>query len=147
MKRDKFQSIVAISYEKGEFSHIGRDGNDLSDAVLLASGDGLFRYLMVELSENEDCDNYETAIRRLNTSIRQLEEVKKAFEWAQDRTKKYNHAYSLGFAINSNNEDDNVTKAEMIKGLRKRLEAFESGEEDILECCDSAFDTYENEEV
>ena len=68
MKRDKFQKAVAESYEGGEFNH---------DILPEEVGDGLFQFLMTEISDSEGCDYYEEAVRRLSTIQRQIEEVKR----------------------------------------------------------------------
>ena len=74
MALDRFQRIVADSYEDGEFSHV----NSLTGASEM--GDGLFRFLLAEISESEDCDSQEEAMRRLHNARRQIEEVMQAFD-------------------------------------------------------------------
>ncbi|MCK5607644.1 hypothetical protein KAR91_37515 [Candidatus Pacearchaeota archaeon] len=147
MKRDKFQDIVARSYEGGEFAHIGEKGTEFSIEGLSTVGDGFFAYLMVGLSEAEDCDSHETAIKRLDTYIRQLEEVQIAFEKARDRDKKYHHAFSVNFAIYSDNEVDSVSDKELRNAMGElfiRLSKLPEG--GVLEECENLFDTYEQKE-
>lgn len=67
---DEFQKIVAESYEGGEFN---------SDQNPEDAGDGLFKFLITELSESEGCDSVEEALRRLSVIGRQIHEVKIAF--------------------------------------------------------------------
>ena len=60
--------------------------------------------------------------------------------------KKYNHAFTIGFSIESDNEGGEVTASELLEGLRKRYESMMSdGDQDIVECCGMPFDSYENE--
>jgi hypothetical protein len=70
---DEFQQIVADSYVGGEFA-----GHSL--AYIDDCGDTLFAFLMTELSVKEDCSGFEEAISRLDTAIRELNEVRGAFE-------------------------------------------------------------------
>lgn len=81
MGLDKFQRIVADSYKEGEFSSVGiiQEAKDL--------GDGLFTFLMIELSEDEDCDSIEEAISRINKIISQVRQVCQALHAEED--KKY----------------------------------------------------------
>lgn len=70
---DEFQQIVAATYVGGEFA--GHSPADINDC-----GDTLFAFLMTELSAKEDCSGFEEAISRLDTAIRELKEVRGAFE-------------------------------------------------------------------
>lgn len=140
---DKNQRIVADNYEGGEFSHV----QGVADAGRKL-GDGLFNFLLIELSNAEDCDSIDTALHRLETIEREIAEVKKEFLEAQDKQKKYNHAFTIGFSINSDFDGDKVPGHELTEGLRKRLESLlcDPKECDIEEACGAAYDTYENEE-
>ncbi|MCK5605073.1 hypothetical protein KAR91_24500 [Candidatus Pacearchaeota archaeon] len=71
MNFDMFQKAVAESYVGGEFN------NDEVLDNMDDCGDGLFKFLMTELSEEEGCDSYDEAVRRLSTIQRQIEEVKR----------------------------------------------------------------------
>lgn len=70
---DQYQKIVAESYASGDHACHGPD--DAKDC-----GDTLLTFLMSELSEREDCDSFECAVNRLDSAIRQLTEVRSAFE-------------------------------------------------------------------
>lgn len=70
---DDIQQVVVESYANGEF--MGLQPAEVDDC-----GDGLLRFLLIELSKGEDCDSFETAIDRLETAIRQLRELSCAFE-------------------------------------------------------------------
>ena len=73
---DIYQKVVAESYEGGEFR---------SDIHIESCGDGLFKFLMTEISESEGCDSLEEAQRRLTTIQRQVEEVKREFMTMEDK--------------------------------------------------------------
>ena len=73
VKFDQYQKVVLESYNGGEHGVV-----ELFDVP--NCGDGLLRFLLVELSEQEDCDSFDCAINRLETGIRQLTGVKLAFE-------------------------------------------------------------------
>ena len=60
-------------------------------------------------------------------------------------SKKYNHAFSIAFSIESDNDAENVTNKELLKGLIRRIHMILQEEEgDFIECCGLPFDTYEN---
>ena len=63
------QQIVLRSYCSGEFSHVRTMGE------VRACGDGLFTFLMVELSAKEDCTGALDAFNRVAQAIGQLREV------------------------------------------------------------------------
>lgn len=62
---DEVQQLVLHSYERGEFAHLTPDG--VEDC-----GDGLLKFLLTELSRQEDCDGFATAVDRVDTAVRQL---------------------------------------------------------------------------
>lgn len=70
---DQYQNIVAESYNGGDHACLAP-----SDAK--GCGDGLLTFLMAEISEREDCDSFECAVKRLDGAIRQLTEVRDTFE-------------------------------------------------------------------
>lgn len=72
---DEVQQMVLANYDGGEFAGI-------EPADVAECGDGLLKYLLVELSKAEDCDGPQAAISRLDTSIRQLEALRAEFERA-----------------------------------------------------------------
>ena len=63
---DEIQQCVIQHYEKGEFSHLSP--SDVEDC-----GDGLLKFLLVELSKQEDCENFDVAVQRVETAMRQLQ--------------------------------------------------------------------------
>lgn len=69
-KPDRFQKVTMESYEGGEFN---------GDISIEDCGDGLFKFLVSEISESEGCDSFDEARRRLSTIQRQIEEVKREF--------------------------------------------------------------------
>ncbi|MCK5236223.1 MAG: hypothetical protein KAR06_04480 [Deltaproteobacteria bacterium] len=73
---DKYQKIVAESYEGGEFNH---------DEVMEDVGDGLFKFLITEISDEEMCMSYSEAVNRLSTIIQQVKEVRAAMEIAESK--------------------------------------------------------------
>jgi hypothetical protein len=70
---DKFQQVVIESYNGGD--HPAHAPGDIHDC-----GDTLLTFLLVELSKREDCDSVGCAVHRLDSAIRQLTEVRAAFE-------------------------------------------------------------------
>jgi len=68
---DKIQQVVIASYP----DHCVEKPEDVEDC-----GDGLFKFLLVELSESEDCDSFETARNRLDRAIKELTDLRSAFE-------------------------------------------------------------------
>lgn len=72
----RYQRIAADAYDDGAHSHV----TSIEDAREV--GDTLFVFLMAELAESEDCEDLDTAIRRVETAINQLTEVRAALEQA-----------------------------------------------------------------
>lgn len=70
---DEFQQVVIESYNGGD--HPAHAPGDIHDC-----GDTLLTFLLVELSKREDCDSFGCAVDRLDSAIRQLTEVRAAFE-------------------------------------------------------------------
>lgn len=67
-----FQAIAAAAYADGEFA-------DLTTMEEVADcGDGLFRFVMVELSSSEDCCTADEALTRMHRAIRELGQVHSA---------------------------------------------------------------------
>jgi len=58
--------------------------------------------------------------------------------------KKYNHAFTVAFAVNSDNEGGYVTQNELMEALLNRLNDLVDNDE-LEEACGLPFDTYENE--
>lgn len=70
---DQIQQVVIASYDNGE--HAACKPQDVPDC-----GDGLLKFLLIELSEQEDCDSFECAVKRLDTAIRQLSQLRSVLE-------------------------------------------------------------------
>lgn len=72
------QKIAARAYGGGDFAHF----IDMSDPVVFVAvkqcGDTLFKFLMAELAETEDCDTLDEAQRRVGKAIQELQEVRAA---------------------------------------------------------------------
>ncbi len=70
------QIQVLTHYDNGEFKHLAESGSQAEfDQALADCGDGLLRFLLVELAPAEDCNTEEEAARRINTAIRQLKHL------------------------------------------------------------------------
>lgn len=64
-KFDEIQQCVLESYEKGEFVNL--EPGELSDCQ-----DWLLKFLLVELSQKEGCENFDEAVRRVESAVKQL---------------------------------------------------------------------------
>lgn len=64
-----FQRVLARVYGDGAFAHVA----SLEEAR--GVGDGLFTFLMVELSDREDCQTPDDATRRLVDAIEDIRKV------------------------------------------------------------------------
>lgn len=67
---NSYQAAVARDYGGGDFNDFPERATwreDLDDC-----GDGLFRFLMVELSEAEDCTSKAVAVQRLQNAVRDI---------------------------------------------------------------------------
>lgn len=73
------QRAVARTYGDRDYAHFDVDGA-ISDDDLDQCGDTLFVFLMLELSDAEDCDSSEEAIRRMESARRQLDDAIDALE-------------------------------------------------------------------
>ena len=60
------------------------------------------------------------------------------------KIKRYNHAYTIAFSVESDSRDEDVTAAEMIAGLERRIEDIRKTGE-IKEACGASYDTFEND--
>ena len=99
---------------------------------------------MIGLSEAEDCDSFDTAIYRINTIARQVEEVRKGFEEARDRNKKFHHAFSINFAVYSDNKVDDVAEKELRSAMARYFVQLGNGPPgDVKDACENIHDTYE----
>lgn len=75
------QTVVLNSYGAGDFAHLSEIQTQAQlSQELRECGDGLLKFLMVELAEKEDCGSPEEALRRVQSAIRQLDEVAQSIE-------------------------------------------------------------------
>lgn len=65
-KPNKFQAAACSVYGGGDYAHIAQSETWRSD--IDDCGDTLFKFIMIELGTQEDCDTLETAIRRMTTA-------------------------------------------------------------------------------
>jgi hypothetical protein len=75
-KVNDWQRVIARSYGGGDYAYLA----DIDDYAQLRQelsecGDTLFAFLMIELSEAEDCENLDTAMQRIDTAINDLGQV------------------------------------------------------------------------
>lgn len=81
---NRAQEILLSKYAEGDFQYLLEIKTQEAMAHQLAEcGDGLLRFLMVELSDKEDCKDLGTARDRLRTAIDQLEALDSALSDAQ----------------------------------------------------------------
>lgn len=71
---NEFQKMAAKVYGGGDYAHIK------SKAETIDIGDTLFRFIMIELSDDEDCDELETAITRMRMARDDIEAVLTALQ-------------------------------------------------------------------
>ena len=69
------QRVVCKAYGGGDFNHYA-DDPDWRHSIDQC-GDTLFRFLMIELSDGEDCEDAETAVQRL---IRARDDIEHAID-------------------------------------------------------------------
>lgn len=53
-----------------------------------------------------------------------------------------NHAFTIAFAVVTTNDNESVTKAELISALKKRISDLELSGDEIIEACGLPFDSY-----
>jgi len=72
------QKAVLKNYGGGDYSYFLSEPVTVAEwpATLNNIGDGLFKFLLVELDDKEDCDTPEEAMQRVDSAIRQLQEVR-----------------------------------------------------------------------
>ena len=73
MKFDEIQQLVVANYNNGD--HLVEKPDDVENC-----GDGLLKFLLVELSTAEDCHSPEEAILRLGTAIHELQTLSEAIQ-------------------------------------------------------------------
>jgi hypothetical protein len=79
MQLNDWQRAIARNYGDGDYVQFAIDG-EISDVDLDQCGDTLFVFLMLELSDTEDSDSTEEAIRRIESARRQLDAAIGALE-------------------------------------------------------------------
>ncbi len=63
------------------------------------------------------------------------------------KNKKYNHAFTLAFSVESDNSGKNITSEELIAGILSRISTIISHDiSEIVEACGEPFDTFEIEQ-
>jgi hypothetical protein len=77
---NRFQVQATTTYADGAYAPLANSETWLSDVEDL--GDGLFKYLMVELATRENCETWTEAIERIDRAIQELERVSTALRLA-----------------------------------------------------------------
>jgi hypothetical protein len=80
---NRFQTCVSLAYSDGHFAQLASSETWRKDLDQL--GDGLFRYLILELSTHEDCETWAEAMRRVDGAVHELEQVLSALRKAHSR--------------------------------------------------------------
>lgn len=75
-----YQQQCLTNYDDGAFEHLRELPPEELARELEHCGDGLLRFMMVELADSEGCDSPEEARRRLELAGRQLAGVAAAVE-------------------------------------------------------------------
>ncbi len=73
---NRFQVCVSCAYAEGAYAPLANSVTWRKDIDEL--GDGLFRYLILELATGENCETWLEAIMRAEISIYELEQVSAA---------------------------------------------------------------------
>jgi hypothetical protein len=73
---DPIQEVILSSYDGAELIDV--DGIKSGGVPTRLCGDGLFSFLLTELSHSQDCTNIEEALRRIDLIARQVEGVRSA---------------------------------------------------------------------
>jgi hypothetical protein len=67
-----WQRAIARTYGGGDYAHF-TEQLEVSHEDLADCGDTLFEFLVIELSDQEDCEDLEEAIRRMGQARDQLD--------------------------------------------------------------------------
>jgi hypothetical protein len=67
-----WQKAIARTYGGGDYAHLTEQAK-VSHEELADCGDTLFEFLMIELSDQEDCEDQEEAVRRMVQARDQLD--------------------------------------------------------------------------
>lgn len=73
LKLSESQAVVLASFCKGEFAHLG-DARTVEEFErgIKACGNGLLRFVMQELSDDEDGGSVECGLDRVNAAVDEL---------------------------------------------------------------------------
>lgn len=74
MRLNTWQMAIVRTYGDGDYAYLADRGN-ISSSDLEDCGDTLFRFLIVELANSEDCESLEEAIRRVGRARDQLDDA------------------------------------------------------------------------
>jgi len=77
--------------------------------------------------------------------IRKMIEAK--FPDREKGFKKYNHAYTVAFSIDTDHEPDEVTVDELLEGMYRRVDQLAHCRQEVQESCGPPYDTYANGEA
>lgn len=78
---NRAQALCLAAYANGEFEYLVNLATQKElDAELKGIADGLLQFLVVELSDSEDCDSVDDALRRMNLVVGDLQRVKSSLE-------------------------------------------------------------------
>lgn len=75
-KPNQAQQVACRAYANGDYSHLAND-KDWREKIETC-GDTLFKFLMIELSDDEDCADIEIAAGRIDRAIDELADVRVA---------------------------------------------------------------------
>jgi hypothetical protein len=96
---NRFQVQATATYAGGAYAPLANSETWQRDVDEL--GDGLFRYLMLELSTKENCETWAEAIERVEHAIRELVQVSAALRAAYLQEKPDGHKTMTNLAHSS----------------------------------------------
>lgn len=79
-----FQRRALAAYNDGEFAHLAEHADDAFCQALEVCGDGLLKFILVELATKEDCETWDDAISRMTTALNELADVLEAIQESAD---------------------------------------------------------------
>jgi hypothetical protein len=85
---NRFQAKAVEVYQGGDFAWLKESKDWRKDVDDI--GDGLLRFILVELSEREDCSTWEEALARMETAMIDLELVRGSLVegWCEHKVKE-----------------------------------------------------------
>jgi hypothetical protein len=83
---NKWQKEVLRDYGDGEFAHYA-ETDEISNPLVL--GDTLLSFMLIELSEEEDCDSPEEGIKRLHRAHMDIQVAMTACNRIDDNLEKF----------------------------------------------------------